>query len=70
MKPHVTVSPPVSSVIFRSRARRGVGNRCAAGRTTPALLAGTKAPRHSLSSSMEIRKLIDFLHFISGRPGL
>jgi hypothetical protein len=52
MKSHLTVLPPVSFVIFRSRARRGADDRPAADRT-PALLAGTKAPRHCLMSSAE-----------------
>ena len=69
MKSHLKGLPPVSSVIFCSRARRSAGSRPTAG-PTPALLAGTKAPRHYLTPSAETRKLIDFLHFISGRPGL
>jgi hypothetical protein len=50
MKTRLTVLPHFS-VIFRSRARRGADRP--AGDRTPALLAGTKAPRHCLMPSAE-----------------
>ena len=50
MKTRLTVLPHFS-VIFRSRARRGADRP--AGDRTPALLAGTKTPRHCLMPSAE-----------------
>jgi hypothetical protein len=54
MKTRLTVLPHVSSVIFRSRVRRGADRP--AGDRTPALLAGTKPPRHCLMPSAETTK--------------